>query len=80
MATADIHTLTPANQRKAANKMAMNGAFFAFFLALETLMANLMGELTMWIGIFAGHAAILAGVAAILWPIYLSVQQERQSS
>jgi len=79
MATADIHTLTPANQRKAANKMAMNGAFFAFFLALETLMANLMGDLTMWVGIFAGHAAILACVAAMMWPLYLSAQQERKS-
>lgn len=71
--------LTPANQQKAANKMAVNTAFFVFFLLFETLMANLMGSMTKWLGIIAGHAAILAACAAFVWPMYLLVRQERES-
>ncbi len=69
--------LSPAAQQKAANKMAVNGVFFAFFLAFETLMASLMGEWTKWLGIIAGHTAILAAVMAFVWPLGLWVLEER---
>lgn len=72
--------LTKANQRLAARKMAVNTAFFWFFILFETLMASLMGDLTMWLGVLAGHAAILAALAAFLWPFYLVVKEKRDRS
>lgn len=86
--------LSKQNQSKAARKIAINGsvAMVMYFLSTisglfvsPSLTAGAPGATVgtnwvLWLSMVPLHAAILASIAAVLWPMYLVVLQERKTS
>lgn len=83
-------TLSPENQQKAVRKIAINGAMAMVMYLLSTVSSSwgaatteltavpTMGNLGLWVAQVPLYAAILATVAAFVWPLVLMVSEERE--
>lgn len=91
MATVANSPLSQANQEKAQRKIAINGSAAMVSYALSTVLTSLaatgqtveltavptMSNLGLWMSAVFFYSAVIATVAAFVWPMYLSVLENR---